>query len=433
MSDLTSVTAADNLLHCDYYQQQQCNSCQWIETHYAEQLQRKQQDLQQQLRQQLPALALTETQWFAPFASPISGFRNKAKMAVSGSVERPILGIVNDPDDPQSAVDLCACPLYPSSMQTVFPQLKDFIARAGLVPYNLQKRRGELKYILLTESRYSGKLMLRFVLRSDNKLSLIQRELNGLLNRLPQLAVVSVNIQPQHAAILEGEQEIFLTAQQVLEERFNQIPLFIRPQGFFQTNPVVASALYRQAQDWVQDLPISHLWDLFCGVGGFGLHCLAALKQSQPNKSFSLTGIEISESAIASAKLSATKLGLAESTVRFQSLDSAAFAATDTDNARNKPDLVIVNPPRRGIGKPLVDFLNQLAPQFILYSSCNAVSMSKDLALLKNYQISKIRLFDMFPHTSHYETLLLLQYQAKSRETVMGINLIELNNETVLV
>lgn len=94
---------------------------------------------------------------------------------------------------------------------------------------------------------------------------------------------------------------------------------------------------------------------------------------------------------------------------------------------------MIVNPPRRGIGKSLVDFLNQLAPQFILYSSCNAVSMSKDLALLKNYQISKIRLFDMFPHTSHYETLLLLQYQAKSRETVMGINLIELNNETVLV
>ncbi|MDN4015319.1 hypothetical protein QX233_22985, partial [Chryseobacterium gambrini] len=81
---------------------------------------------------------------------------------------------------------------------------------------------------------------------------------------------------------------------------FNQIPLFIRPQGFFQTNPVVANALYRQAQEWVQDLPISHLWDLFCGVGGFGLHCLAALKQSQPNKSFSLTGIEISESAIAS-------------------------------------------------------------------------------------------------------------------------------------
>ncbi|MGR3807641.1 23S rRNA (uracil(747)-C(5))-methyltransferase RlmC [Pasteurella testudinis] len=399
-----------DLLACSYYQQQQCRSCQWLEVKYAEQLARK----QRHLRQQLSALDLSAADWFPPFASAISGFRNKAKMVVSGSVERPLLGIVNEPDDPQSAVDLCGCPLYPQTMQTVFPQLKDFIARAGLVPYNVQKRKGELKHILLTESRYNGKFMLRFVLRSENKLALIRRELAGLLQRLPQLAVVSLNIQPQHAAILEGEQEIFLTEQQVLEERFNGIPLFIRPQGFFQTNPQVAAALYRQAQSWVQDLPVVDLWDLFCGVGGFGLHCLSALKatrQTAENRTLlQLTGIEISPSAIASAKLSAEYLGLndqRQSAVEFRSLDSARFATGEAQP--QKPQLVIVNPPRRGIGKPLAGFLNDFAPQFILYSSCNAVSMAKDLAILKDYQISKIRLFDMFPHTDHYEVLLLLQ------------------------
>lgn len=398
-----------NRLICAYYQQQQCDSCQWLNWDYQQQLAHKQQHLQQQLAN----LDLSAAEWLAPFASPISGFRNKAKMVVSGSVERPILGIVNDPDDPQSAVDLCGCPLYPDSIQAVFPQLKDFIARAGLVPYNLLKRKGELKYILLTESRYSGKLLLRFVLRSENKLPLIRRELGGLLQRLPQLAVVSVNIQPQHAAILEGEQEIFLTEQQVLEERFNGIPLFIRPQGFFQTNPTVASALYRQAQQWTENLPISQLWDLFCGVGGFGLHCLSALKKVRSDRLISLTGIEISASAIASAKLSAVQLGLndgVQSAVEFRSLDSATFATAE--NQQHKPQLVIVNPPRRGIGKPLAEFLNGFAPHFILYSSCNAVSMAKDLALLSDYQITKIRLFDMFPHTAHYEVLLLLQRRA---------------------
>ncbi len=390
------------MIACTHYQNNRCRSCQWLEMPYAQQLSAK----EAHLKRQLQTSDLSLCQWLPPYQSEPVAFRNKAKMVVSGAVERPILGILNDADDPQSAVDLTDCPLYPARFGAVFNELKDFIGRAGLVPYNIAKQKGELKYILLTESRFDHSLMLRFVLRSENKLALIQRELNGLLGRLPQLKVVSLNIQPQHAAILEGEKEIFLTGQQVLEERFNRIPLFIRPQGFFQTNPNVAQALYGVAQRWTQDLPVTKLWDLFCGVGGFGLHCASALKKRHPERFIELTGIEISPSAIYSATLSAQKLGLTESnsSVRFQSLDAADFALNQTD----KPDLLIVNPPRRGIGKELAQFLNQIRPHFILYSSCNAQTMGKDLQILSDYQIQKIRLFDMFPHTAHYEVLALL-------------------------
>lgn len=103
-------------------------------------------------------------------------------------------------------------------------------------------------------------------------------------------------------AIMEGETEIYLTDQQALAERFNDVPLWIRPQSFFQTNPTVASRLYATARDWVGQLPVRHMWDLFCGVGGFGLHC--ATPQMQ------LTGIEIAPEAIACAKQSAAELGL---------------------------------------------------------------------------------------------------------------------------
>lgn len=391
------------MITCTHYQNNRCRSCQWLEMPYAQQLSVK----EVHLKRQLQTSDLSLCQWLPPYQSEPVAFRNKAKMVVSGAVERPILGILNDADDPQSAVDLTDCPLYPARFSAVFSVLKDFIARAGLVPYNIAKQKGELKYILLTESRFDHSLMLRFVLRSENKLALIQRELHGLLGRLPQLKVVSLNIQSQHAAILEGEKEIFLTEQQVLEERFNRIPLFIRPQGFFQTNPNVAQALYGTAQRWIQDLPVTKLWDLFCGVGGFGLHCASALKERHPERCIELTGIEISPSAIYSATLSAQKLGLTEgnSSVRFQSLDAADFALNQTD----KPDLLIVNPPRRGIGKELAQFLNQIRPHFILYSSCNAQTMGKDLHILSDYQIQKIQLFDMFPHTAHYEVLALLR------------------------
>lgn len=384
---------------CQHYQSGDCRSCQWLEMPYERQLAEK----TEHLKAQLSGLNDEALVWFSPLQSTQSEFRNKAKMVVSGAVERPILGILQNPNDPQSAVDLCDCPLYPEHFQAIFPVLKDFIGRAGLVPYNVAKQKGELKYILLTESTVTGKLMLRFVLRSENKLPLIQRELSGLLAKLPQLEVVSVNLQPQHAAILEGEQEIFLTESQFLPENFNGVPLFIRPQGFFQTNPRVAAGLYATAQQWVKDLPINKLWDLFCGVGGFGLHCAKAL-QEKSEKPITLTGIEISPSAILAAGNSAKAMGLEN--VTFQSLDAANFALNQNEA---KPELVIVNPPRRGIGKALSEFLNEMRPHFILYSSCNAVTMGKDLQHLTHYQPKKIQLFDMFPNTAHYEVLMLLE------------------------
>lgn len=372
-------------MQCALYDAGLCRSCQWIEEPVPRQLDAKMADL----RQLLAGHAVGE--WCAPVSGPEQGFRNKAKMVVSGSVEKPLLGMRHRDGTPQ---DLTACPLYPASFAPVFAALKPFIARAGLTPYNIERRRGELKYLLLTESQLDGGMMLRFVLRSESKLAQLRAALPWLRQQLPQLKVITANIQPVHMAIMEGEQEIYLTADEVLAERFNNVPLWIRPKSFFQTNPTVASALYATARDWVRPLPVRHMWDLFCGVGGFGLHC------ATPD--MRLTGIEISAEAIACATRSAAELGLTN--LHFQALDSTRFATAQ----ESVPDLVLVNPPRRGIGEALCDYLSQMAPQFIIYSSCNAQTMAKDIASLANYRIARVQLFDMFPHTAHYEVLTLL-------------------------
>ncbi|MES0240501.1 23S rRNA (uracil(747)-C(5))-methyltransferase RlmC [Citrobacter cronae] len=375
-------------MQCALYDAGHCRSCQWIEQPVSHQLTAKMADLRQLLAEHAVA------EWRAPVSGPERAFRNKAKMVVSGSVEKPLLGMLHRDGTPE---DLCDCPLYPASFSHVFAALKPFIARAGLTPYNVARKRGELKYLLLTESRFDGGMMLRFVLRSDAKLAQLRAALPWLQERLPQLKVITVNIQPVHMAIMEGETEIFLTEQQALAERFYDVPLWIRPQSFFQTNPVVAGHLYATARDWVRQLPVNHMWDLFCGVGGFGLHC--ATPQMK------LTGIEIAPEAITCAKQSAQELGLQN--LRFQALDSTQFATAQDE----VPDLVLVNPPRRGIGKPLCDFLSRMAPRFIVYSSCNAQTMAKDIHELPGYRIDRVQLFDMFPHTAHYEVLTLLSRQ----------------------
>ncbi|MGU3522167.1 23S rRNA (uracil(747)-C(5))-methyltransferase RlmC [Enterobacteriaceae bacterium C23F] len=372
-------------MQCALYDAGRCRSCQWLEQPVSEQLAAKMADLRHLLS------ATTVEAWSAPVSGPEAGFRNKAKMVVSGSVEKPLLGMLHRDGTPE---DLCDCPLYPDSFAPVFSALKPFIARAGLTPYNVARKRGELKYLLLTESQLDGGMMLRFVLRSETKLAQLRAALPELQAQLPQLKVISVNIQPVHMAIMEGEQEIFLTVQQALPERFNGVPLWIRPQSFFQTNPTVASQLYATARDWVHELPVQHMWDLFCGVGGFGLHCATP--------EMTLTGIEISAEAIACAKQSAQELGLQN--LHFQALDSTQFATAQG----SVPELVLVNPPRRGIGKALCDYLSEMAPKFIVYSSCNAQSMAKDFSHLPDYRVARVQLFDMFPHTAHYEVLTLL-------------------------
>ena len=373
-------------MHCALYEAGRCRSCQWLETPYSQQILQKQAHLQQ-LMASVPV-----AEWLEPVVSPQDKFRNKAKMVVSGSVERPLLGMLHRDG---TAVDLCECPLYPDSFMAVFSALRPFIARAGLTPYNVARRRGELKFILLTESRFSGELMLRFVLRSTTKLAQLRAALPDLQRQLPQLAVISANIQPVPMAIMEGEEEIPLTENQALAEQFNDVPLWIRPQSFFQTNPDVATSLYATARQWVSDLKISSMWDLFCGVGGFGLHCATPTMQ--------LTGIEINKEAIACAKRSAEAMGLMQ--VNFAALDSTAFATGEGQ----VPELVLVNPPRRGIGAELCEYLTRMAPPWILYSSCNAVTMAEDIARLSDYQVVRVQLFDMFPHTAHYEVLTLLQ------------------------
>jgi 23S rRNA (uracil747-C5)-methyltransferase len=330
--------------------------------------------------------------WLPPVASAERGFRNKAKMVVSGSCEQPVLGIV---DAEGLGVSLVDCPLYPAALQSSFAALDAFIRRARIEPYDIARRSGELKYLLVTLAEHSGELMVRFVLRSEGPIQRIRDQLPALQTALPGLRVVSVNLQPEHKAVLEGEREIVLSERGSLTMRLNGIPLHLRPKSFFQTNTAVAEALYRQGREWVEEFDPDGVWDLFCGVGGFALHVADGRRE--------VTGIEVSAEAIASAGQSRDELGLQR--VRFRALDATDFAQGNPQ----VPPLVVVNPPRRGIGPGLCRFLEQSPVRWVIYSSCNAATLARDLAQMPSLRLRRARLLDMFPHTAHYEVITLLE------------------------
>ncbi|UDY23951.1 23S rRNA (uracil(747)-C(5))-methyltransferase RlmC [Nocardioides sp. Kera G14] len=369
-------------MRCDYFDAGLCRSCQWLGMPYADQLTTKQARVASLLPSDLP--------WVNPIGSAEEGFRNKAKMVVAGTVSKPTLGIL---DPSGRGIDLQGCGLHDPRLRAALPQVADLARRAGLTPYSVPERRGELKHVLATVSP-AGELMIRFVLRSTEAIARLRKHLPVLLDALP-VAVVSANLQPEHKAVLEGPDEIVLTERDTLTMEVNGRPLHLRPQSFFQTNTEVAGALYRAAAAHVDAVAPSSVWDLYCGVGGFGLHVAAAGR--------SVLGVEMSEQAIESARLSSEALGI-EAT--WLAGDASDFALSSTPD--ETPELVIVNPPRRGIGAGLATWLEESDVEHVVYSSCNARTLAQDLALMPSLRPVSAQLLDMFPHTDHHEVLVLL-------------------------
>lgn len=357
---------------------------------YAHQLDGK----QRHAEQLLTPFAVTE--WLDPVASPEGSYRNKAKMVVGGTADAPTIGIL---DADGHGVDLQACGICSPGHRAAFPVLARFISLARLTPYDVTRRSGELKHLIVTESP-DGELMVRFVLRSTEPVARLRKHLPTLLAELPATRVVTANILPEHKAALEGEQELVLTEQGTLPMRLNDVTMHLRPQSFFQTNTPIAEALYAEARDWIRDLAPDRAWDLYSGVGGFALHLAGEADAPGP----AVTGIETSVEAVASAELSRTDAAL--SRVRFAAGDATAFALGAA--ADDVPDLVVVNPPRRGIGSDLAAWLEASEVAHVLYSSCNAASLARDLAAMPSLRPVRARVFDMFPQTTHFEVMTLL-------------------------
>lgn len=374
-------------MQCDYFDASRCRSCSLMGTDYATQVEAK--------AARCHAVLGGVPGWTEPFTGQPEGFRNKAKLVIGGSRGEPTAGIL---DRAGTGVDLRHCGLYEPGLAEAVTKVPGIITDLGLVPYDVGRRSGELKHVLVTHSP-AGELMVRFVMRSPGQMGRIRRGLPLLLRRFPGLRVVSVNLQPAHAAVLEGPEEVVLTEEEELPMSVNNVRLRLRTRSFFQTNTLVAAALYRQARAWIDTVDPASLWDLYCGVGGFALHAV-----TRPDGSpRSVVGVEVSAEAVASARAAAAELPGAPTFLVGDARERLALEET--------PDLVVVNPPRRGIGPDLAAWLERSGVGHVLYSSCNLASLAHDLTGMPSFTPVRARLFDMFPQTEHLEVLTLLRRQ----------------------
>lgn len=371
-------------MKCSYFQSQRCRSCTLLDKSYESTLASK--------REHLASLFPEDQHKISAVISPqkVEGSRTKVKLAVAGTSAQLQFGIV---DGEGGFTELEHCPLHDPELNALLLPLKSYLQQSRVEPYNLQTKKGEVKYVLLSSS--ADGLLVRLVLRSKESLDRLKKNLESLKAAFPRVKVVTSNIQPLHAAVLEGEEELLLTDEKVIWHTFDEFQLALGARSFFQVTPEIARKLYGiLAEKIQQDRPAS-LLDLYCGVGAFSFYASRFCP--------SIKGVEISREAIECANLSCQKNN---KPLRFEALDVE-------ESLQKNPEpfeAVLVNPPRRGLNSSIISSLKHMRPRLIYYSSCNAVTMHRDFQELKDlYEIVDFTLFDMFPYTEHYETLLTLK------------------------
>jgi 23S rRNA (uracil747-C5)-methyltransferase len=402
-------------VHCDHFDAGTCRSCTLIPVPHDRQLEQSHVRYRALLAPFAADAAVDQAGagiWGSPITSPESHFRATAKMVVTGTAQEPVLGILG-PGRSEPGVDLADCPLYPPGVESLLEDVRALIRRAQVPPYSVARHRGELKYVLVTASP-DDEYMVRLVLRSDKALDRIREHQGTLLAAQPRIRVLSANIHPEHKAVIEGPTEILLAGDPSLPMRMGgpgpeqPITLFARPRSFVQTNSAVAAELYAQVGRWIDGIGPASVWDLYCGIGGFALHCAkpqAATPGDTAVPAREVVGVEISAEAIGSARQAAEAAGLAAT---FHAADATTWAITEAERS-GPPEVVIVNPPRRGIGEHLAGFLEDSDVEHVVYSSCNPATLATDLEAMPSLRITTARLADMFPHPGHDEVVVLLR------------------------
>lgn len=370
---------------CTYYNAQTCRSCQLLESEYQLQLEQKQTALEEAIH----------FKPMTPVASPVQDFRHKAKLVVTGSVQEPVIGLAGE-DDLDLGREILNCPLHHPRINEVLASLKSFIQEANLPPYQIQERKGELKGLILFYSAASNQGYLRFVLRSKEALDRIKKRLPALVQNHPFLTCITANIQPTPHALLEGPEEIFFTEANSISHRIENLTLDLDPRAFVQTNETIAKALYSTAAEWIKELKPKKFSELYAGQGAFSLMAAGSYAEG--------LSFEINPEAVKTAN----------HTARKHQANHLSFECRDAihiqkEIAAYSPDLILVNPPRRGLADS-ARWLAESGAKYIIYSSCSYETLGKDLDVMKDkYQPKKAQMFDMFPHTKHFETLVLLE------------------------
>ena len=293
------------------------------------------------------------------------------------------------------------CKLQPGVLNEIGNALCAFFAQQSIRPYDEQSGKGLVRHIFLRRGAHSGQIMVCLVC-TRAKLPHAEQLCAALREQFPAISTILLNVNAKNTNVILGSENHILYGPGYIEDTLCGVPVRLGPLSFYQVNTLAAERLYGVAAQYAQLTPDDALLDLYCGMGTIGL--------SMADQCRELIGVEIVPEAIESAKANAARMGEAVAAKsRFFCAD-AGQAATQLAAEGLHPDIVMLDPPRKGCDEATLSAVVRMAPRRVVYVSCNPATAARDAAWLEKngYHAEKVQPVDLFPRTKHVEAVLLL-------------------------
>ena len=293
------------------------------------------------------------------------------------------------------------CKLQPSVLNEIGNALCAFFAQQGIRPYDEQSGKGLVRHIFLRRGAHSGQIMVCLVC-TRAKLPHAEQLCTALRGQFPAISTILLNVNAKNTNVILGSENHILYGPGYIEDTLCGVPVRLGPLSFYQVNTLAAERLYGVAAQYAQLTPDDTLLDLYCGMGTIGLSMAGQCRE--------LIGVEIVPEAIESAKANAARMGEAVAAKsRFFCAD-AGQAATQLAAEGLHPDIVMLDPPRKGCDEATLSAVARMAPRRVVYVSCNPATAARDAAWLEQngYHAEKVQPMDLFPRTKHCECVLLM-------------------------
>ena len=293
------------------------------------------------------------------------------------------------------------CKLQPGVLNEIGNALCAFFAQQGIRPYDEQSGKGLVRHIFLRRGAHSGQIMVCLVC-TRAKLPHAEQLCTALREQFPAISTILLNVNAKNTNVILGGENHILYGPGYIEDTLCGVPVRLGPLSFYQVNTLAAERLYGVAAQYAQLTPDDTLLDLYCGMGTIGL--------SMADQCRELIGVEIVPEAIESAKANAARMGeTVAAKSRFFCAD-AGQAATQLAAEGLHPDIVMLDPPRKGCDEATLSAVVRMAPRRVVYVSCNPATAARDAAWLEKngYHAEKVQPVDLFPRTKHVEAVLLL-------------------------
>ncbi len=325
-------------------------------------------------------------------------YRNKAQYPVGIDKEgNPIIGVfANRTHD---VIPMQNCLIQDTESENIAKFILEFIKQNDISVYNENTKKGLFRHIVIKKGLKTEQLMCILVINGRN--IPYEKELIAKLNnKFPNIKSIIKNINIKNTNVILGTENINIYGNEYIEDIMGEYVFRISPLSFYQVNPVQAENLYNLAVDMAEISKNDVVFDLYCGIGTISIFVAKYAKK--------VYGVEIVKEAVDMAIENAKR----NHVENIEFLDGDAEYVVDKliNDDGITADVVIFDPPRKGLDNKTIDNILKILPKKVVYISCNPATLVRDLTKFENYyDVLKIQPVDMFPFTSHVECVSVLQ------------------------